>query len=542
REESPVGDGNETTDEYALVFEEGYARNQATRNTLTVNSRFILQALRAIVSSDTGLQEPLSLDSPFQLLHQHWEDIEEHHRLATDDDARAHLGLLMDFMNAELGSEHKRIHAMVRKSQINFKDLWHVFTPGEELYYSHGNHPWLLRCAKISYQESSVGGPIYLVTARNTDCSGDVAGDAELQVAIKRSSFGRDDMIRIDELPIYPLAFWVGEHVQLRKKLEDRGSTFLSVAQGAHFKYYSGAAEYLQPSPSGYLLSGPDSVGEWRPFTEIGRVIVDRSAFEVEIGAKINHIKPTDAPDPVTCPPYVIGYSPRQKTWCRYFVDNLSEIEWKADPWDSLLLQDRHKRALKVLVESQPLPENPYDEEQQKGKGLVVLLHGPHGTGKTLAAETAAESAKKIIIPLTAADLVTNLPRHASKWGAVLLLENADAVLPSHPDSNSAASASVAPLLHLMEHLPGTLLLTTTHLSSLSPALKSHVSLALGFEAPGPESRRHLWLLFLSAVPEAELDMMPDKDVDRWHLMAEKLNGREIARTVQTARTLARAE
>ncbi len=70
--------------------------------------------------------------------------------------------------------------------------------------------------------------------------------------------------------------------------------------------------------------------------------------------------------------------------------------------------------------------------------------------------------------------------------------------------------------------------------------MKSRVHLAIGYEPPTSEMRRQLWEKFLRAVPEDERDV--DLEEDPYHLMREKLNGREISYMIQTARTIARSE
>jgi len=67
-------------------------------------------------------------------------------------------------------------------------------------------------------------------------------------------------------------------------------------------------------------------------------------------------------------------------------VESLTEISWKTSPWDTLLLKDEQKRVLKALVESHIFPDNARDMTEQKGKGLVMLLHGTPGSGKTMTA------------------------------------------------------------------------------------------------------------------------------------------------------------
>jgi AAA+ superfamily predicted ATPase len=71
-------------------------------------------------------------------------------------------------------------------------------------------------------------------------------------------------------------------------------------------------------------------------------------------------------------------------------------------------------------------------------QGLIILLHGPPGVGKTLTAETIAEYTQKPLFPinigeLTAEDRVVSRLRkifeQAARWDAVLLLDEADVIL-----------------------------------------------------------------------------------------------------------------
>src|SRR2546423_9599181 len=90
--------------------------------------------------------------------------------------------------------------------------------------------------------------------------------------------------------------------------------------------------------------------------------------------------------DPVLCPSFVYGFSMQGKLWCRFFIDELEDVLWKPAPMNSLLLPDRQKRILNALVSSHMFPDETREEAEQKGKGLVVLLHGSPGSGKTLTA------------------------------------------------------------------------------------------------------------------------------------------------------------
>jgi hypothetical protein len=86
------------------------------------------------------------------------------------------------------------------------------------------------------------------------------------------------------------------------------------------------------------------------------------------------------------CPSYVYGFSFERKEWCKFFVDFILPVNWKKDAFSSLILPEPQKRLLQGLVTGHAYPDSARDESRLKGKGLVVLLHGSPGSGKTLTA------------------------------------------------------------------------------------------------------------------------------------------------------------
>jgi SpoVK/Ycf46/Vps4 family AAA+-type ATPase len=89
-----------------------------------------------------------------------------------------------------------------------------------------------------------------------------------------------------------------------------------------------------------------------------------------------------------------------------------------------------------------------------KGKGLVILLHGGPGLGKTSTAETVARYTKRALYPITCGDLGERadevdkaLQRHfnlAHRWGCVLLLDEADVFLAQRSERDVQRNAIVS--------------------------------------------------------------------------------------------------
>ena len=124
-------------------------------------------------------------------------------------------------------------------------------------------------------------------------------------------------------------------------------------------------------------------------------MVLDRKMFQEEnhelwVGreSRVATTKPEDysSEEKMLMPAYTYGYSLASKVWAQFYVDNIHDTEWDRDAFDSLILADNQKRVLRSLVMSHKYPSNARDETQQKGKGLVVLLHGTPGSGKTLTA------------------------------------------------------------------------------------------------------------------------------------------------------------
>ena len=103
-------------------------------------------------------------------------------------------------------------------------------------------------------------------------------------------------------------------------------------------------------------------------------------------------------------PARVRGYSFVEKIWAFFLVDEVRDIEWHPNAFESLELDVRMKTAILAMVSAHQNQDdfdvsytqsgvsksmlNYQDIVPGKGKGLVFLLYGKPGLGKTLTAGT----------------------------------------------------------------------------------------------------------------------------------------------------------
>ncbi len=286
-------------------------------------------------------------------------------------------------------------------------------------------------------------------------------------------------------------------------------------------------------------------------------MILDRKTFREEhksdsasVSATSNH----DQLERKLCPPYFMGYSLILKEWCRFYVDSVSDISWDKSALESLVLSEQRKAVLEALVCEHSFPEGSSvrNDTKQKGKGLVILLHGSPGSGKTLTAESAAEVTGRALLTATLGELnQENYPalferrlkkvlQYATIWRAVVLLDEADVFLEGRTEVTLEHNALVALFLKQLEYFSGIVFLTSNRVSVFDRAMKSRIHLALEYRSPDEAMRRRLWAGCLAKVPATEREPDNTLSIDIERFLDDDVNGREIANTVTTALTLAR--
>lgn len=252
-------------------------------------------------------------------------------------------------------------------------------------------------------------------------------------------------------------------------------------------------------------------------------------------------------------PPRVLGYIPAKKLFAQIPVEGISPVDnkdkdsiWKND----LILSEDKKHIIRTLVENHAktadrrLP----DIVEGKGKGLVILLHGPPGVGKSLTAECVARATSKPLFTVGVADIGTEsgtvedklnkLFSLAAEWDAVLLIDEADVFMEQRgsTDSTLERNALVSVLLRVLEYYEGILILTTNRVLSFDVAVQSRIHLAVMFHDLDEKQTQAIIEVHMTkrqhCLSEGEIELFT------MTANASSLNGRQIRNVISSAEAM----
>lgn len=254
--------------------------------------------------------------------------------------------------------------------------------------------------------------------------------------------------------------------------------------------------------------------------------------------------------------PIVRGYSFTEKKFLDFFVDNVSPVEWNTSCFQQLVLPPQQKELVQALVSEHTQrvtattasSASHFDDiVKGKGRGLILVLHGPPGVGKTLTAECVAEFSRRPLYIVSSGDLGTTaaalderLSRTldlASTWKAVLLIDEADVFLERRGLRDMERNGLVSIFLRTLEYYSGILFMTTNRVATFDDAFKSRIHVPLKYGNLDAAARVKVWKNFLAKLEgEGAIDI----DEEGYRKLAEgKLNGRQIKNVVRTAKSLA---
>ncbi|KAL5045853.1 hypothetical protein BDW71DRAFT_182934 [Aspergillus fruticulosus] len=266
----------------------------------------------------------------------------------------------------------------------------------------------------------------------------------------------------------------------------------------------------------------------------------------------------------IICPARFLGYSMREKKWIQMPVNRVEKIrnKIKMNAFEKLIMDKDPKELIKNLVanhEKRKVSDSggkvgPDDWLEGKGGGLVILLHGPPGVGKTSTAESVAQATGKPLFTVSVSDIglkpdqvESNLDQVfslASKWAAVLLFDEADVFLEARGTDKGDLNRNslVTVFLRILEYYDGILILTTNRIKTFDVAVQSRVHLAVRYNKMSNEHLRKLFKQFIDELDEEEVEdrgQMKNWIDDEFEA---DVDGRQIRNIVSSARALSKSK
>ena len=503
-----------------------------------------------------------------------------------------------------------RIYPMLEAGIITFEYLWALFKPNTVLYsstYGDDEEPRAFKAVYSKENQDVLRGKWYSIESRYLEYDGKDFGMATVRAEIPAFTGAR----KISSLSCYPIRYHKDAE-KAKQELVERGKKFVAL-QGMNYKTYAGMCyvkkedKVLKVDVHGRIMVDPAIFRRTNPNYPLSTV----RPFESEVDDipqmidEDNNVtmssdgrgQPTPASEDfdkhkqfkvtkngdgkhvlieigseeaaqafiedstknifteeqlLVASSTVVGFSFSEKLWLEFAVSKVGEISWNTDAFDSLILPDSQKNIVKSMVSSHAFhPSRSIDDIiAGKGKGLVAVLHGGPGLGKTLTVESIADLLKRPLYMVSAGDLGTNsqtLERElqnildiAHAWGAVLLLDEADVFLEKRSTHDIHRNALVSIFLRLLEYFQGILFLTTNRVEVFDDAFVSRIHLSLRYGDLSSKAKKAVWKTFIGKVRDVEgmqVEDIQEKDLD--DLSRRALNGRQIKNIVRAAQALA---
>ena len=474
---------------FALTETRHYDSDGNYKSTrLHVNPQSLKQLMQDVIVDfpyePIDAQQDVAIDKPAYCLFFFRKELEEtgKERFKDDETSAAYLKLLLDWIDKELEdafTANQRFQTSELRP-ISYEHLWTIFKPGSLAFTRMLGKPRAFKIRGCWYETDNA--PTLAVRVQYIDYDGEKFGTCKTIVRIPKYSGN----MRCADLNIVPFEYHPS-YEQLREQLLARGRRFKELA-GQHFMYYSGVA----------IKSTTNETKRFDRFHVDARVVVDCKnyfRFEPDYNYELEELDRTEAAkrqrtmrewnegadqtseetaydeldekELIIANSVVRGFVFTHNQFLELFVDNLKPIQWNEGSFDQVVLDATPKQTIRALVETHTrrlndAPSDGFDDIiKGKGKGLVMVLHGPPGVGKTLTAECVAELVHRPLYMVSAGDLGTNsqsletqlryIMDITTTWGAVLLIDEADVFLERRSLNDMKRNAMVTVFLRVLE-------------------------------------------------------------------------------------------
>ncbi|KAI1431677.1 P-loop containing nucleoside triphosphate hydrolase protein [Xylaria sp. CBS 124048] len=524
---------------------------------LYVNPQPLRQLLKDIIGnypSDPINVKDVQIASPYYSLFYCREELATvgRERFKDDEESTSHLNLLLNWIENHFKLDIEAYQNCISGDvkAISYKYLWTLFAPKTIIHGKVLDQHRAFRVHSSWYETGD--SPSLNVVVIYIDYDGERLGERRSDIFIPKYVGIRD----LSDLEARPLALHE-DSAGIREYLLARGRKFESYI-GQHFKRYDGIA--VKRAETGYIRINVEGrvVIDCRTYhrleandsfcvkDRVNEALKRKSAAKMRFASdKQVHERLSDE-DACLTNATVRGFSFTAKKFLEFFVDNVSPIQWDTACFDALVLDAHTKKTIQALVSTHSKERDSMDDiVNGKGRGLVCVLHGPPGVGKTLTAECVAEYVQRPLFMVSSGDLgttSTSLDESLSRvmdmtaiWKAVLLIDEADIFLERRSLYDLHRNAMVSVFLRVLEYYSGILFLTTNRVNTFDDAFRSRIHIPIRYTDLSPSSRMQIWRNFCDRVPGGV-----DIDEAGFRTLAEhELNGRQIKNVIKAAESLA---
>ena len=451
-----------------------------------------------------------------------------------------HTQILRDLLYDEFQVLIESSRDMKAQGVITYEALWTIFEPGTMVYAREEGQDRVFNMLSGKYGYDKDQKPVYSLKIRFIDFDGTRFGWTLAKIGVHEFQ----GTCPITSLTAYPIEYHSDE-ATLRKALIDRGSLIESLV-GTHYRAYDGIGHKL------------DMYGQKERHSVKGRIIIDtvgwnrynpnqtiytsplgskgtertirntRALYLPTLGESLDggfgggmpldghfgeegdskNFSPLADEHKLLCNHLIRGYALKEKMWLNLFIGSVKDVTFNKDAFDSLVLPADTKELILGFTCTQQATRIAYDDViEGKGRGIILLLCGPPGVGKTLTAESVAEHMETPLFIMSAGDLgmdskhiearLLSVLGMCTRWNAILLLDEADIFLEERSRHEVERNKLVSIFLRVLEYHEGIMFLTTNRVSTFDPAFQSRIHISIDYPDLSPDSRRKIWENFL---------------------------------------------
>lgn len=229
--------------------------------------------------------------------------------------------------------------------------------------------------------------------------------------------------------------------------------------------------------------------------------------------------------------PYILFFDLSRHVHAWVHVNYLTPYKYDKKLGEKLVLPQEHRDLIDVLTQDMDV----FVEDIIEGKsgGTPILCYGAPGLGKTLTAEVYAETIGRPLYRVAAGQLgvevaevsqtLEKVLRRAERWGAVLLLDEADVYVRAR-GNDIQHNAIVAAFLQTLEYFHGLMFMTTNRAGDVDDAIASRMIAMFKYETPKTEQATKIWTILCAQFGITGVDKLIPKLVEAY----PKASGRDI--------------